>query len=48
MSEVVTTLFGLFGGLAVFLFGMNQMSESLQKAAGEKMRTILGILTKNH
>ena len=47
MSEVVTTLFGLFGGLAVFLFGMNQMSESLQKAAGEKMRTILGILTKN-
>ena len=47
MSEIVTTLFGLFGGLAVFLFGMNQMSESLQKAAGEKMRTILGILTKN-
>lgn len=47
MSEVVTTLFGLFGGLAVFLFGMNQMSEALQKAAGEKMRTILGILTKN-
>ena len=47
MTEVVTTLFGLFGGLAVFLFGMNQMSEALQKAAGEKMRTILGILTKN-
>ena len=47
MSEIVTTLFGLFGGLAVFLFGMNQMSEALQKAAGEKMRTILGILTKN-
>lgn len=47
MSEVTSTLFGLCGGLAVFLFGMNQMSESLQKAAGEKMRTILGILTKN-
>lgn len=47
MSEVVATLFGLFGGLAVFLFGMNQMSEALQKAAGEKMRTILGVLTKN-
>ncbi len=47
MSDLVTTLFGLFGGLAVFLYGMNQMSESLQKAAGEKMRSILGFLTKN-
>lgn len=47
MSEIVTTLFGLFGGLAVFLYGMSQMSEALQKAAGEKMRSILGFLTKN-
>lgn len=47
MSGLVTTLFGLLGGLAVFLYGMNQMSESLQKAAGEKMRSILGFLTKN-
>lgn len=47
MSDLVTTLFGLLGGLAVFLYGMNQMSESLQKAAGEKMRSILGFLTKN-
>lgn len=47
MSDLVTTLFGLLGGLAVFLFGMNQMSESLQKAAGDRMRTILGALTKN-
>jgi len=41
------TLFGLFGGLALFLFGMNMMSEGLQKAAGEKMKKILAILTKN-
>ncbi len=47
MSSAITTLFGLLGGLAVFLYGMNQMSESLQKAAGEKMRSILGFLTKN-
>lgn len=47
MSDLVTTLSGLLGGLAVFLFGMNQMSESLQKAAGDRMRTILGALTKN-
>lgn len=47
MSEVVTTLSGLFGGLALFLFGMNSMSEALQKAAGERMKAVLGFLTKN-
>ena len=31
----------------MFIFGMNMMSESLQKAAGEKMKKILGILTVN-
>lgn len=40
-------IFGLFGGLAVFIFGMNMMSECLQKAAGEKMKAILSMLTKN-
>lgn len=47
MNSVVETLFGLFGGLALFLFGMNMMSEGLQKAAGEKMKSILAVLTKN-
>ena len=47
MSEVMETIFGLAGGLAMFLFGMNAMSDALQKAAGEKMKTILGVLTKN-
>lgn len=46
-NEIVKTLFGLLGGLAIFLFGMNMMSEGLQKVAGEKMRYILGLLTKN-
>ena len=45
--DVVNTLFGLFGGLALFLFGMEMMSDSLQKAAGERMKYILGLLTKN-
>lgn len=40
-------LFGLFGGLALFLFGMDMMSDALQKAAGERMRYILGLLTRN-
>lgn len=47
MPEQVTIIFGLAGGLALFLFGMNAMSEALQKAAGEKMKKILGALTKN-
>lgn len=47
MNETVQMLFGLFGGLAIFLYGMNLMSDSLQKVAGERMRTILGLLTKN-
>lgn len=47
MKDTLQILFGLFGGLAVFIFGMNMMSECLQKAAGEKMRNILALLTKN-
>lgn len=46
-NEIVQILFGLLGGLAIFIYGMNLMSEGLQKAAGEKMRSILGLLTKN-
>lgn len=46
-NEIVKTLFGLFGGLAIFLFGMNMMSEGLQKVAGEKMRYILGLCQRN-
>jgi len=37
----------LFGGLALFLFGMNQMSQSLEKLAGGKMEAILNKMTSN-
>lgn len=47
MKDIMQTVFRLFGGLALFIYGMNMMSECLQKAAGEKMKTILGVLTKN-
>lgn len=47
MNDTLKILFGLFGGLAIFIFGMNMMSECLQKAAGEKMKKILSLLTKN-
>lgn len=42
-----TLIFGLFGGLGLFLFGMKIMSEGLQKVAGDKMRKILSALTAN-
>ena len=38
MNENVKVVFGLIGGLALFLYGMNSMSDALQKAAGERMR----------
>lgn len=47
MNEIMMTVFGLAGGLAMFLFGMNSMSDALQKAAGERMKQILSFLTKN-
>lgn len=46
-SEVVSMIFCLLGGLAVFIYGMNLMSDGLQKAAGERMRRILEVLTGN-
>ncbi|MBT3302962.1 MAG: Na/Pi cotransporter family protein [Bacteroidetes bacterium] len=38
---------GLLGGLALFLYGMDKMSEGLKKSAGNRMRSILAKLTNN-
>ena len=40
-------LFGLLGGLALFLYGMEQMSDGLKKTAGDRIRSILSALTNN-
>ena len=47
MEELLQIGLGLFGGLALFLYGMNLMSNNLQEAAGERMRAILAAVTKN-
>ena len=47
MKDAIQTIFGLLGGLGLFIFGMNRMSDSLQKVAGERMKKILAVLTKN-
>ena len=36
---------GLFGGLCLFLFGMNIMGEALERRAGNSLQSILGKLT---
>jgi len=38
---------GLFGGLALFLYGMELMTSGLKAAAGEKMKYVLGKLSSN-
>ncbi len=38
---------GLFGGLALFLFGMDLMTRSLKRAAGDHLKELLGKFTKN-
>ncbi len=38
---------GLFGGLALFLFGMDLMTAALKRAAGEQMKDLLGRVTGN-
>jgi len=40
-------IIGLVGGLALFLFGMEMMSEGMKKTAGSTLRSILGTLTNN-
>jgi phosphate:Na+ symporter len=37
----------LFGGLAMFIYGMTTMSQNLEKVAGGKMEVILNKMTKN-
>lgn len=39
--------FGVLGGLGLFLYGMHVMSSSLQRAAGDKLKDIIGALTTN-
>lgn len=37
----------LLGSVCLFLYGMKVMSEGLQKVAGDRLRNILGVMTKN-
>ena len=45
--NVITILLGLLGGLALFLYGMQMMSDGLENLAGNRMKKILEKLTSN-
>ncbi|MBQ8702648.1 MAG: Na/Pi cotransporter family protein [Prevotella sp.] len=43
----IWVIFKLLGSLALLMFGMKSMSESLQKMAGPQLRHVLGAMTTN-
>jgi len=45
--EVGTILIGLVGGLALFLYGMDKMTDALKILAGGRMKALLATLTTN-
>lgn len=45
--NILFIIINFIGALAVFLFAMKLMSDSLQQIAGNKMRSILGQITNN-
>ena len=46
-SQIIALLFGLIGGLGLFLYGMKLMSDGLQKTSGDGLKKILEKLTSN-
>ena len=42
-----TIFLEVVAGLGLFLYGMNLMGSGLQRAAGDKLKSIVGLLTKN-
>ena len=45
--DIASMIFNLIGGLGIFLYGMRMMSEGLQKVAGDRLRSIFGMVTSN-
>lgn len=47
MQYSLLQFISLLGSVCLFLYGMKVMSEGLQKVAGDRLRNILGAMTKN-
>ncbi|HOX39516.1 MAG TPA: Na/Pi symporter [Candidatus Brocadiia bacterium] len=46
-TDMVEIIVSIIGGLALFVYGMTQLSESLERVAGNRLRTILQSMTSN-
>ena len=47
MGMTLDIIFNTIGGLSIFLYGMFKMSDSIQKLAGNRLRTIINTMTTN-
>ncbi len=43
----IFSILSLFGGLAIFLYGMNAMGDALERSSAGKLKSFLGTVTKN-
>ncbi|MDG5816659.1 Na/Pi cotransporter family protein [Chitinispirillales bacterium ANBcel5] len=44
---LLSMAFGVIGGLGIFLLGMKYMSDGLQTIAGDRLRSLIGMVTNN-
>jgi phosphate:Na+ symporter len=44
---IIGTIFKITGGLCLFLYGMNIMSDGIQRAAGDRLQRFLNFMTGN-
>ena len=47
LEALMNLLFGLMGGLGIFLLGMKNMSDGMQAVAGASLRRLIGLVTNN-
>ncbi|MBU1259569.1 MAG: Na/Pi cotransporter family protein [Planctomycetes bacterium] len=46
-STMIEMIFGIVGGLGIFLLGMKNVSEGMQAVAGDKLRKLINAVTNN-
>jgi len=47
MGDALNIILNVVGGLGIFLYGMENMANAMQKVAGDKLKNIIAIVTKN-
>ncbi|WP_037029168.1 Na/Pi cotransporter family protein [Psychrilyobacter atlanticus] len=47
MGDALNIILNVIGGLGIFLYGMENMANAMQKVAGDKLKNVIAIVTKN-